>query len=766
MEAVRVKIDQRPALFLGSGLVMAMLLILIWGIMLPPNHAYDDAYITYRYADNFRNGLGLVYNPGEWVLGTTTPLFALLLGVLGFIFADIEWLGHWVGMMSWMVAAVAAAGLFWQAKRPFTALIATFFVALQPIMLSVIGMETTFVVALMLASAWSWFADRRVLAAILFAALFMTRADGVLWAVVIGLEVWRRNGRLPWRVTLLTILLAIPWFAYAQWRYGSFLSNSVAAKSGQTGLMAVGGQDSFLSGFINTWTWMPTVAIIFFTALILAGLWVIFKDAPSFWYLPAWLILYFVAYTLLGVANFSWYFVPPVIIVTLIAAMGIGALFGDGKAFVFSHRWRFVIAGFALIVSFILAGIWLNQMSVLQMQKGYRASYPKVGDWLAENTAKDARAATIEIGMIGYASQRPILDTMGLISPEMTNRQVGWTETVVYAVSQLWPEYAVTLENTAWDWVVNQWWFDAYYSPQTTFSDATIYKRESVPIAAYQVTSLEEYTTGFRLVGADFNAQQIQPNETLEVWLNMEVDQDQVYDYQLTTYLIDTQTDARTAVTTVAPLNGGYPSSVWQADDQLALPNRLQIPADLSPGTYRLGLFIYNPASGEGLPTTTTPAEAYPEVELGWLRYGYPDDESHGGSMAWQTVEEVWQDSIHLEAIAFPSEIGAGGVLSVDLRWFTEHTPMRDLTVFVHIIDESGEIVAQKDERPFAGRFPTASWQVGERLRDQIEIQLPANATASEYGLRVGLYDENGRLPLRNGSGDYLELPNLIKMNH
>ena len=43
---------------------------------------YDDAFITFRYARNLAEGLGLVYNPGaEWepVLGTTTPLFALLL---------------------------------------------------------------------------------------------------------------------------------------------------------------------------------------------------------------------------------------------------------------------------------------------------------------------------------------------------------------------------------------------------------------------------------------------------------------------------------------------------------------------------------------------------------------------------------------------------------------------------------------------------------------------------------------------------------------
>lgn len=40
---------------------------------------YDDAFITYRYAKNLNNGLGLVYNGGEKVFGTSTPLYAVIL---------------------------------------------------------------------------------------------------------------------------------------------------------------------------------------------------------------------------------------------------------------------------------------------------------------------------------------------------------------------------------------------------------------------------------------------------------------------------------------------------------------------------------------------------------------------------------------------------------------------------------------------------------------------------------------------------------------
>ena len=39
----------------------------------------DDAYITFRYARNIAAGLGFVYNQGEYILGTTTPLLTLIL---------------------------------------------------------------------------------------------------------------------------------------------------------------------------------------------------------------------------------------------------------------------------------------------------------------------------------------------------------------------------------------------------------------------------------------------------------------------------------------------------------------------------------------------------------------------------------------------------------------------------------------------------------------------------------------------------------------
>jgi hypothetical protein len=39
--------------------------------------AYDDPFITYRYARSLAQGDGFVYNPAEQIQSTTTPLLAL-----------------------------------------------------------------------------------------------------------------------------------------------------------------------------------------------------------------------------------------------------------------------------------------------------------------------------------------------------------------------------------------------------------------------------------------------------------------------------------------------------------------------------------------------------------------------------------------------------------------------------------------------------------------------------------------------------------------
>ena len=96
--------------------------------LVPGPRTIDDAYITFRYARNILAGNGFLYNPGERILGTTTPLYTLTLVGLGALSggaaAPFPWLALGVNALAdaatclMLVAlgrrlGVAWAGAYW-----------------------------------------------------------------------------------------------------------------------------------------------------------------------------------------------------------------------------------------------------------------------------------------------------------------------------------------------------------------------------------------------------------------------------------------------------------------------------------------------------------------------------------------------------------------------------------------------------------------------------------------------------------------------------
>jgi hypothetical protein len=62
-------------------------------------------------------------------------------------------------------------------------------------------------------------------------------------------------------------------------------------------------------------------------------------------------------------------------------------------------------------------------------------------------------------------------------------------------------------------------------------------------------------------------------------------------------------------------------------------------------------------------------------------------------------------------------------------------------TTFVHLRDAAGQVVAQKDQPPLSGAYPTSLWDSGEIIADEIIILVPAELSAGKYQLVIGWYD-------------------------
>ncbi len=78
--------------------------------------------------------------------------------------------------------------------------------------------------------------------------------------------------------------------------------------------------------------------------------------------------------------------------------------------------------------------------------------------------------------------------------------------------------------------------------------------------------------------------------------------------------------------------------------------------------------------------------------------------------------------------------------IEVILWWEAQAETNTDYTVFVHLLDQNGQLVAQQDAPPNSNRSPTSIWQAGDVVRDSHTIPL-AETAAGPYQIFIGLYD-------------------------
>ena len=105
------------------------------------------------------------------------------------------------------------------------------------------------------------------------------------------------------------------------------------------------------------------------------------------------------------------------------------------------------------------------------------------------------------------------------------------------------------------------------------------------------------------------------------------------------------------------------------------------------------------------------------------------------------------------------TRIKRGDPLVVILYWRGLGPIDRQYTVFAHLVNQSGKIVAAYDSEPRKGQFPTTMWEPNRLSADAIVVPVAADApSGSGYKLQVGLYHlpTQERLFVVNGEGQPL----------
>ena len=200
------------------------------------------------------------------------------------------------------------------------------------------------------------------------------------------------------------------------------------------------------------------------------------------------------------------------------------------------------------------------------------------------------------------------------------------------------------------------------------------------------------------------------------------------------------------------------PAHRWPAGLTVRDRHQFKLPPTAPQGVYRFELGLYHRSSQQRLPVITgEEGQATGDsIILGKFRL-----QSESPSPPQQALRYEFDGGIALIGIDVASVPGDEGEARFTLHWQATGPISQDYTVFTHLVDSQGNLIAQQDNVPQKGRYPTSLWSPGEIVLDPYVLHLPPDLLPGRYALRVGLYhpQTGQRLPVQNGAMDYVELP-------
>jgi hypothetical protein len=337
----------------------------------------------------------------------------------------------------------------------------------------------------------------------------------------------------------------------------------------------------------------------------------------------------------LGVTPYYWYYAPLVPGLVCCAALGVVA----------SIQWLADQPRFSPTVARELGGLWaagllaafvMSDWAMIQALDGpvprpedlvskvlpeaKVGPYEQAGRWLQEHTGANDMVGVTEVGIMGYYAERPMVDFLGLLEPEVAEAlargDLYWallrTQPEYLALTAISPLYAYDLRADPW--------FQVAYVPVQRFDDprfwgspVTVYKRQvpRSPLVESDGSGLPEelselgvdFGAQIRLLGAVATEGDVQPGGVLGLTLYWEALGPVAHDYTVFVHLLGqherviTQRDA-------APGLGTQPTSQWRPGQRVADPYLLALPeAAYVPDRAVWEVGLYDGVTGQRLHT-------------------------------------------------------------------------------------------------------------------------------------------------------------------
>lgn len=263
------------------------------------------------------------------------------------------------------------------------------------------------------------------------------------------------------------------------------------------------------------------------------------------------------------------------------------------------------------------------------------------------------------------------------------------------------------------------------------------------------------------LLGYDLPARRVEPGLDLELTLYWQLLRVVLDDYFIFTHLLDEKQFRQGGLD--RQLQEEYPIKLWYPGEIVTDQVKIPVGAETGPGLLWLRLGLYQPTAAgfAALPLVVDGHQSEEtSIVLGPVLVGVPA----------QVIDrrQLSPDNLLNVKLGQPPVILLHGYnmnrqndsIQLTLYWESLTPTPVDWMTFVHLKNETGEIVAQQDNQTGGGFFPTSLWEVGEMVADPVSLRVPPRMAAGQYTLVTGLYrlDTGQRLKVPASEDDSVEL--------
>jgi hypothetical protein len=410
----------------GISVVVLLALYGYWNIQ------QDDQYIFYSYAKNLANGHGYVFNIGERVNATTSPLYTLLLAltyvILRFLpFMTIPLIGHLIGIISLFFICVFLMKSFKSERASLFPFVLPLVFLTNTLLPQAIGMETFLTMMLALMCLYFYVNGRLIAASLACSLAVLARPDTLLLAIVLVIYDVIRNRRLPSISMILAFLLPIAvWVTFSLIYFGHAIPSTLSAKLAQIEAGFWGDGPVFFQGLTYyLFSGGDKITLIAVGAALLFGFavflarcrqWSIFRH-PVFQLILLWNLVHLVVYGfILKAPAYYWYYTPLALSMSLIITLLAEELY---RYFSASIRTRRVFLP-TIYVLLILAGLYVPFVLTQAPRSWTYRVYTQAAEWLNANAEEGSSVGANDIGILRYFYEKgPVIDAVGLVDPEI-----------------------------------------------------------------------------------------------------------------------------------------------------------------------------------------------------------------------------------------------------------------------------------------------------------------------------------------------------------